>query len=109
MARSSNVIELNMSPDTAKRIIKEIVEDSSSRVIFTTHAMERMAERRITRTQVFKCLMHGCVVEGPAPDIKGNMSLTMEVKSAGDVVSVVTALKRNSSGNFVIVITVFGA
>lgn len=98
-----------MTPDRAKKLIKEIAEGDSSRVIFTTHATERMIERKITRTQVFKCLTHGWVVEGPAPDIKGNMSLKMEVKSAGDVVSVVAALKRNSSGNFAVVITVFGA
>lgn len=81
----------------------------SSRVIFTAHAEKRMRQRKITRTQVLRCLTHGHVIEGPAPSIKGNWEMKMEVMSAGEIVVVVAALEKDDSGNFAVIVTVFGA
>ncbi|PHS73498.1 MAG: hypothetical protein COB22_02060 [Cycloclasticus sp.] len=92
----------------AKNLIKKIAKDSS-RVIFTKHAEKRMCTRKITRTQVLKCLTHGHIVEGPALSIKGNMEMKIEVMSAGEIIAVVTALEKDELGNFVVIITVFGA
>jgi len=78
-------------------------------VIFTSHAEKRMCQRKITRTQVLRCLTHGLIVEGPAPSIKGNMEMKLEVMSAGEIITVVAALEKDESGNFAVIITVFGA
>ena len=108
MVKVSNVIDFNITPARAKKLLKEIAEDSS-RVFFTRHAEKRMRERKITRTQVVRCLTHGRIVEGPAPSIKGNMEMRLEVMSAGEIVTTVAALETDSSGDMAIIITVFGA
>jgi hypothetical protein len=108
LVKESNVIDFNLTPVRARKLIKGIAEDSS-RVIFTLHAEKRMCQRKITRTQVLRCLTHGRIVEGPAPSIKGNQELKMEVMSAGEIVTVVAALERDNSGNYAVIITVFGA
>ncbi len=78
-------------------------------MVFTAHAEKRMRQRKITRTQVLRCLTHGHVIEGPSPSIKGNWEMKMEVMSAGEIVAVVAALEKDDSGNFAVIITVFGA
>lgn len=103
----SNVVDFNITPMRAMKLLKEIANDSS-RVIFTKHAEKRMYSRKITRIQVLKCLTHGRIVKGPAPSIKGNMEMKMEVMSAGELIAVVAALEKDDSGNFVVVVTVFG-
>lgn len=108
MAKAPNVIDFNITPARAKKLLKEI-SLNSARVFFTNHAEKRMRERKITRTQVLRCLTHGSIVEGPAPSIKGNMEMRLEVMSAGEIVTVVAALERDDTGNFAVIITVFGA
>lgn len=108
MAKESNVVDFNITPARAKNLLKEIAKDSS-RVVFTLHAEKRMRQRKITRTQVLRCLTHGHIVEGPAPSMKGNMEMKLEVMSAGEIVVVVVALEKDESGNFAVIITVFGA
>lgn len=108
MVKESNILDFNITPARAKKLIKDIAADSS-RVVFTAHAEKRMSQRKITRTQVLRCLTHGHVIEGPAPSIKGNWEMKMEVMSAGEIVAVVAALEKDDSGNFAVIITVFGA
>jgi len=107
-SKESNVVDFNITPDRARKLIKEIAEDSS-RVIFTAHAEKRMRQRKISRIQVMRCLTHGRVIEGPAPSIKGNWEMKMEVMSAGEIVTVVVALEKDDAGNYAVIITVFGA
>lgn len=108
MVKESNILNFNITPVIAKKLIKDIAADSS-KVVFTAHAEKRMSQRKITRTQVLRCLTHGHVIEGPAPSIKGNWEMKMEVMSAGEIVAVVAALEKDDSGNFAVIITVFGA
>lgn len=101
-----NVIELDLTPELAKKLVSEISKNSL-RVTFTKHAEKRMKQRKITRIQVFRCLNRGAITEGPARDIKGNWKVTFNTISAGDDISVVVVLDHDNSGNYVIVITVF--
>ena len=80
-----------MTRDQALRIVRAAAS-SSGRVFFTLHAERRMRQRNITRRQVLACLAQGIVRHGPAPDIKGNWSLTMERTVAGDRVTVALAI-----------------
>jgi len=101
-----NVVALDLTPVMAKQLLGAIASDSS-RVFFTDHAEARMLKRHITRAQVLRCLSYGKFVEGPYRDIKGNWRMNLEVFSAGERVSVVTAIGRDASGEMIIVITVY--
>jgi len=106
--KDQNVLELDLTPTLAKQILKEIVEADDGRVFFRTHADERMAQRGITRTQVYRCLKCGRFVEEPCrSDRYGNWEMKLEVVSAGDIVSVVAALDYDEDRNIIIVITTF--
>lgn len=106
MDQKKNVVELDLSPDHAKRILNQVAAQSE-RVFFTEHAEHRMRERRITRTQVIRCLLHGKITEGLCRDIKGNWKFTIETLSAGDPLLVAAALDKDGKGNYVVVITTY--
>lgn len=101
-----NVIQMNLTRPLAMKLLREIASDSS-RVAITTHAESRMKRRRITRTQIERCLQKGHITEGPARGTKGNWEMRVEVFSAGEPVAVVAALDYDNKGNYIIVITVF--
>jgi hypothetical protein len=106
MPRHGNVVPIGLSPIRARQLVREIAKDSG-RVVFTHHAEVKMRKRHITRTQVLRCLAHGGVSEGPAPDVKGNWTMTLEVLSAGELVTVVVALARDKAGDMIVVITAY--
>lgn len=106
MPKQRNVVAFDLTPVTAKRLLKTIASDSD-RVSFTEHGERKMRKRHITRTQVLRCLSHGNIVEGPYRDIKGNWKMTVEMFSAGETLSVVAALDRDTSGEMIIVITAY--
>lgn len=106
ITKQRNVVAFDLTPVTAKRLLNTVASDSG-RVFFTPHAELKMRKRHITRTQVLRCLSHGRIVEGPSRDIKGNWSMKLEVCSAGQLVSVVAALDRDTSGEMIIVITAY--
>lgn len=70
MSRKAGIIPL-LDAARARKILQEVAQDSG-RVFFSDHAEKQMTRRRITRTQVLKCLRHGHIVEGPVRSIKGN-------------------------------------
>lgn len=106
MPREVNVIQMELTPPLALRIIKEIAQDSA-KVSFTDHAMKRMRARHITTSQVLRCLKHGSIAEGPARGTTGNWEFRMEVFSAGEPIAVAGALDNDGKGNYVIVITTY--
>ncbi|MBA2591154.1 MAG: DUF4258 domain-containing protein [Pseudomonadota bacterium] len=106
MHKHGKVVPIGLTPERAKRLVREIARDSG-RVFFTHHAEVRMRQRHITRTQVMRCLSHGTCIEGPARDIKGNWTIKLEVPSAGVLVAAVAALDRDEAGDLIIVITVY--
>ena len=103
---AENVIQMNLSPARALQLIREISADSC-KVFYTQHAEKRMNQRKITRTQVMRCLQKGSITEGPARGTRGNWELKMEVYSAGDPVAVVAALENDGEGNYILVITTY--
>lgn len=102
----SNVLQMNLSVPSAKKLVQEIAQDSC-RVFFTHHAEKRMEERKITRTHIIRCLLKGEIAEGPARGSNGNWQLTMKSYSAGSPVTVVIALDYDNIGNHIIVITAY--
>lgn len=103
----SNVLAFDLNKTRAEQLLREIAKDSA-RIVFTQHAKSRMDKRRITHTQVIRCLTKGHIIEGPARDIKGNWKMTLEILTAGTVVKTVAALDYDTTRqNYVIVVTVF--
>jgi len=106
MKSKKRVVEFDLSPVNAKRMLTDIAKDSG-RVFISDHAEKRMKKRNITRAQVMKCLKHGIITEGPSRGIKGNWELRIETLSAGDPIAVVAALDKDNKGNLIVVITTY--
>ena len=97
---------LPVSGPLALKITQEAGKDSS-RVFFTAHARARMKLRRISVIQVLRCLRHGKISEGTAPDVmKGGWKCTVEHYSAGEQIGVSVGIETTESSE-VTVITVF--
>lgn len=101
----NNVEPLALSGDRAKKIVAKLAEDSS-KVFFSKHAEEMLAKRKITRTQVLKCLRCGYISEGPFMNDNDNWQMTFETVSAGDPITAVAALEKNGKGEFILVIII---
>jgi hypothetical protein len=66
-----------------------------------------MRKRRITRTQVMRCLLRGEITEGPARSMKGNWEMRIETISAGNAIQVVAALERTDGEGHIVVVTTY--
>ena len=97
---------LPLSRPLALKIIQEAGNDSS-KVFFTAHARARMRQRRISITQVLRCLCKGRISEGPVRDVmKGGWKCTVEHYTAGEQIGVSVGIETTDSRE-VTVITVF--
>ena len=105
---TDNVLELReLSPQLAKRILRELVDADDGRIFISNHAEVRMIERRITRTQINRCLSAGCFDEEPHWDNRyGNWQMKLRVISAGDNISVVATLDHEDGDNYSLVVSV---
>jgi len=103
---AENVTELNLTPHSARPIIKTIAE-ISSRVFFTPHSIRRMEERGITRLQILRCLKSGRVTEGSSRNMTGNWEMRMEGVPLGEEIATVIELAHDAEGNRILVITTF--
>lgn len=105
----TNVLTLPLSEHQAKDILSETAKDSA-RLIFTNHAIERMEQRNITRTDVTRVLCNGRIKEGPAMEPSGSWKVTVEGISAGDLISVVAAIDykvQTKESCYTVVITAY--
>jgi hypothetical protein len=101
MGMSGGPVPFPMSAAAMLKRIRELAEDTDN-IALTRHAIERMAERQITRPMIVRVLRIGVIVEGPTQDIRGDWQCTMRRFGAGQElhVSLVTRGK-------IVVITVF--
>jgi len=95
-----------MSDHSFLTTVRALAFDSST-VKVSRHASERMVQRKISMTQVLECLRRGSIYEAAHQDVKGDWKATLRHVWAGDEVCVAVALKRNSDGDVIAVITVF--
>jgi len=106
VVKKNRVVAFTLNPVTAKQSIIAIASDTD-KIIFTGHALKRMRQRKVSRAQVLKCLIHGFVSENPHMDIKGSWKLNITTVTAGQPLTVTAVLGKDSSGDNVIIITVF--
>ncbi len=100
---TGKVIPLDLTPNRALTIIREIAADSS-RVAILEHAKGQMRRRKITRGQAISCRRLGIISEGPGVNVKGFWRCRLERLAAGQEISVVTSF---NSRERLIVITAF--
>jgi len=104
----SNVLLLeNLSPQMARKILREIVEGYTDRMFISGHCRQRMVERQITDKQIMCCIRNGTFKEEPYWSPKGNWEMKLEVISSGDIITAVVAIDHDADGNFILVITTF--
>jgi hypothetical protein len=80
--------------------------ENSARVTITTHAAQRMKQRKVSFAQVLTCLQKGTVVEPAALTQYGDWKATVGCKVAGDDIQVAVAIERDASADWCVVITV---
>lgn len=98
--------QLELTGTRALQIIRDAAKDSA-RVFLTEHARSRMASRKITTTQVLRCLRQGRLSEGPARDLtKGGWKCTVEHYTAGESIGVAVAIESIQATG-VTIITVY--
>jgi|AZIK01.1.fsa_nt_gi hypothetical protein len=103
------VVKLPLKLAQAKKILEDSAQDTR-KLIFTTHAEQRMAQRGITRVDVIRVLSTGSIVEGPSMSAKGSWEMRVEGLSAGSYLTVAVAIDYTileESSCFAIVITAF--
>lgn len=106
MSNSPKVKLIDLSQYRALQIVQAASKDSA-RVFYTAHARQRMRQRRITPTQVMRCLAHGRISEGPVADkMKGGWKCTVEHYSAGDAIGVSVGIETMEA-EAITIITVF--
>ncbi|MDH5731056.1 MAG: DUF4258 domain-containing protein [Gammaproteobacteria bacterium] len=91
--------------DLTKPRAIEICKDKSKKVFFTDHALERMRQRKLTRSQVERCIRTGALIEGPSIGSKGEWECKFELFTAGDKIAVVVGLLYEDPGKRILVIT----
>ena len=109
MAEQDNIINFpELSEKKARDILQEIIKESS-KVKFSTHALDRMIERGVSRTQVIKVLSgRGRFEEAPHRTPKGSWKMTIVGISAGHEISVTCALDYSEkTGNYAVVVTTY--
>ncbi|MBU0499690.1 MAG: DUF4258 domain-containing protein [Gammaproteobacteria bacterium] len=104
-----NVLKLELTARKAQQLIEKILDSDQSRVVLVGHCKQRMRERGIFMQDILRCLRHGSFIEGPCRDVKGNWKFTKRSVTSGSLVNVAAALDCDDQGNYIVVITVFGA
>jgi hypothetical protein len=94
-----------LNPDRAKEFLSKVADDDTARVIWTEHARQRTRDRDITTSQVMRCIRHGKITEGPAPEVKGGWRMTLDVLAAGDPIRAVVVLTHHYNNDSIIVVT----
>ncbi len=90
------IVNLPLSQQQAQKIIRDSVA-GFNRVIFTHHAEERMIERDISATDVFRVLSNGKVIKEPKFDkLNNTWKVAVEGISAGSVITVAVAIEYYS-------------
>lgn len=85
-----------------------VLSRDSSRVIFTEHFLERLAQRGVTVGEALRCLQRGAIVKGPTYSAEHkSFEFRMCEPAPRDIVCVVVAVKPVLDPGEMIAITVW--
>ena len=99
-------VSLHLTAARARKLLKE-AGDGKGRLAISLHAQARMKQRKIGRTQVLETLKHGSFVEPLYRDVKGDWRCSVGWFHAGSRIVVAAVIKLASTGDLVVVATVF--
>ena len=102
----SKTVRALLSDKRAKELLKT-AGAKGSRLAFSTHAEERMKERRISRKQVLETLRNGTISEPLHKDVRGDWRCSVNWFYAGLGLTVAVAFKLLKNGEMVVVVTVY--
>ena len=80
-----------VTPAKALARIRELAQTSAN-IGWSSHVRKRMAQRKVSRTQVTNALQNGMPTEGPYEDARGNWVCNLSVRSCGRHVEVVVKM-----------------
>ncbi|CFQ29384.1 MULTISPECIES: DUF4258 domain-containing protein [Yersinia] len=102
------ISEFPLSPISVRKIVNDLATNHTSRIRMSTHAKQRIAERRITLRQILSVFAskHSRFTEAPHQTAAGDWKFNLQGIAAGDVIEVVTVLKRHENDPTLFVITV---
>lgn len=93
----------HLSRPEALAAIRELAGDSS-RIFIVRHAIGRMIERSVSRSDVENCLRKGVIDEGPFLNSHGHWQVTMARRAGGERTQCVVAIEWSRR---LLVITVY--
>lgn len=99
----ANVVPLALSKAAAARLIKEIGANPDN-IVPVGHAKKRMAQRRISITQIRRVVQAGYIDGDPWTDEHGYWRVTMRGMAAGEEITVGVSIEWRTK---LLVITVF--
>lgn len=96
MTNKTKIVQLPLTTDKAKQIIRELATYHSSKILLGTHSKERMNERGITRKQIFDVLKskHNTITERPTETPKGSWKLNIQGVASGIRIEIVIDLRN---------------
>lgn len=100
--------EFPLSAISARKIVNDLAVNSTGRIRLSTHAKQRMSERRVTLRQIMSVFIskHSRFIEAPHLTAAGDWKFNLQGIAAGDMIEVVTVLKRHEDDPALFVITV---
>ncbi|AIN18468.1 MULTISPECIES: DUF4258 domain-containing protein [Yersinia] len=103
-----SIREFPLSSISARKIVNDLAMNHTGRIRMSTHAKQRMSERRVTLRQILHVFAskHSRFTEVPHQTAAGDWKFNLQGIAAGDVLEVVAVLKRHEDIPAVYVITV---
>ena len=103
-----SVREFPLSAIAARKIVKDLAENHTSRIRLSNHARERMKERGVISRQVLEVLRskNSYCTEEPHPTPSGSWKFNLKGFAAGSNLEVVVDIKRHDEDPMAYIVTV---
>lgn len=108
-SKSQGINEFPLTEGTARKIINELAESYTHRILWSRHVKARMVEREVTTGQILALLKSKRSVfrEGPFQEPNGDWKFNLKGMASGKVIELVVALKKHHEDPSVILVTVW--
>ncbi len=102
------IAEFPLTEQSAKKIIRDLATNHTSRVKFRQHAEDRQEERSVTHRQILNVLKSrsSVITEGPYQEPNGSWKFNIEGMASGTRLRVVVALYRHEDDPSAFIVTV---
>lgn len=107
--KPKGIAQFPLQENTARKIINDLAENYTNRILFGTYVKKRMRERGVTSRQILTMLKnkHAVFREGPYETPGGDWKFNIKGKVTGDVIELVIALKNHQESPKAALVTVW--